>query len=224
MPVDGTVVDGESSVDESMVTGEKSLPLVTQAGSEVASRTVSAEGGVVIDVSGIGSDTMLARIARLVQEAQASKAPLQRLVDSVSGVFVPAVLMVAVATVAVWLVWGPEPAVALAILNAVAVLLIACPCALALATPTSIMVGTGKGAGRGIMIRDAEALEVAGKLLLSSMIAAAAMVLSSLSVVLNALRLRLYKLPDYSLGGSATRRNCVLVNPIAGTDVLLRVV
>jgi len=163
VPVDGTIIEGESTIDESMVTGE-SVPVAKGQGDPVIGATVNTAGAFVFEATKVGKDTMLAQIVRLVQEAQGSKAPIQRLADVVSGYFVPAVIIVAVITFVAWFVWGPEPAFVLALLNTVAVLLIACPCALGLATPTSIMVGTGKGAEHGILIKDAEALEVTGKL------------------------------------------------------------
>ena len=163
IPVDGEVVEGESTIDESMVTGE-SVPVSKGVGDPVIGATINAAGSFVFRAMKVGKDTMLAQIVRLVQEAQGSKAPIQRLADVVSSYFVPAVIIISVVTFVVWFVWGPEPAFLLALLNTVAVLLIACPCALGLATPTSIMVATGKGAQNGILIKDAEALEVTGKL------------------------------------------------------------
>jgi Cu+-exporting ATPase len=163
IPVDGVIREGESTIDESMVTGE-SVPVTKGPGDPVIGATINSAGGFVFEATKVGKDTMLAQIVRLVQEAQGSKAPIQRLADVVSSYFVPAVIIVAVITFVVWFVWGPETAFLLALLNMVAVLLIACPCALGLATPTSIMVATGKGAGNGILIKDAEALEVMGKL------------------------------------------------------------
>ena len=162
VPVDGVIVEGESTVDESMVTGE-SVPVTKVEGDAVIGATINTAGAFVFEATKVGGDTMLAQIVRLVQEAQGSKAPIQRLADVVSGYFVPAVIMIGIVTFVTWFVWGPEPAFVLALLNTVAVLLIACPCALGLATPTSIMVGTGKGAENGILIKDAEALEVMGK-------------------------------------------------------------
>ncbi|MGD9889920.1 MAG: heavy metal translocating P-type ATPase [Dehalococcoidia bacterium] len=162
VPVDGVIREGESTIDESMVTGE-SIPVTKGPGDPVIGATVNRAGGFVFEATKVGRDTMLAQIVRLVQEAQGSKAPIQRLADVVSGYFVPAVIVVAVLTFMAWFVLGPEPAFVLALLNTVAVLLIACPCALGLATPTSIMVATGKGAESGILIKDAEALEVTGK-------------------------------------------------------------
>ena len=156
--VDGAVVEGASSVDESMLTGE-SMPVEKTAGDAVYAATVNGTGGLRFRATRVGADTVLSQVIRLVQDAQGSKAPIQRTADVVASYFVPAVLTIAVITWAVWLYWGPPPALTIAILNAVAVLVIACPCALGLATPTAIIVGTGKGAERGILIRNAEALE-----------------------------------------------------------------
>ena len=159
--VDGVVVDGRSAVDESMVTGE-SIPVARAAGDEVVGATVNTTGTLNVRATRVGRDTVLAQIIRLVSEAQGSRAPIQRLADAVTGVFVPVVIGLAALTFVVWLVAGPEPAFNLALLNTVAVLIIACPCALGLATPTSIMVGTGKAAEAGILFRNAEALERLG--------------------------------------------------------------
>ena len=158
IPVDGRVRDGGSSVDESMVTGE-SMPVTKRPGDEVIGGTVNLSGSFRFQATRVGRDTVLAQIVRLVQEAQGSRAPIQRLADVVTGRFVPVVLLVAAVTFVAWLVFGPAPAFNLALLNMVAVLIIACPCALGLATPTSIMVGTGKGAENGVLVRNAEALE-----------------------------------------------------------------
>ncbi len=163
IPVDGVMREGESTIDESMVTGE-SVPVTKGPGDPVIGATINRAGGFVFEATKVGKDTMLAQIVRLVQEAQGSKAPIQRLADVVSSYFVPAVIIIAVLTFVSWFVLGPQPAFVLALLNTVAVLLIACPCALGLATPTSIMVATGKGAEQGILIKNAEALEVTGKL------------------------------------------------------------
>jgi Cu+-exporting ATPase len=159
VPVDGVVVDGASAVDESMLTGE-SLPVAKTAGSKVTGGTQNGRGSFVMRAERVGAGTMLARIARRVNEAQRSRAPIQRLADRVSAWFVPAVVVVAVATFATWALAGPEPRLAFALVNAVAVLIIACPCALGLATPISVMVGVGRGAGAGVLVRDAEALEI----------------------------------------------------------------
>ncbi len=161
VPVDGIVRDGSSAVDESMVTGEP-IPVVKRPGDEVIGGTLNTSGSFRFEATRVGRDTVLAQIVRLVQEAQGSKAPIQRLADVVTGYFVPGVLAVAALTFVVWLLFGPAPALNLALLNTVAVLIIACPCALGLATPTSIMVGTGKGAEHGILFRSAEALERLG--------------------------------------------------------------
>jgi Cu+-exporting ATPase len=161
--VDGLVLSGESAVDESMITGE-SIPVTKREGDEVIGATMNTSGSFRFEATKVGEDTALHQIMRMVKEAQGSKAPIQRLADRVSGVFVPAVIGVAAATFVIWLIVGPEPALTFALLNAVAVLIIACPCAMGLATPTSIMVGTGKGAESGILIRGGEAFEAAHKL------------------------------------------------------------
>ncbi len=158
IPVDGIVLDGESSIDESMITGE-SIPVDKQKGDTVVGATINKTGTFTYKASKIGQDTMLSQIIKLVQEAQGSKAPIQRIADMISSYFVPIVIMLAIATFAVWYVIGPEPSLLFALLNTVAVLIIACPCAMGLATPTAIMVGTGLGAQKGILIRDAESLE-----------------------------------------------------------------
>jgi Cu+-exporting ATPase len=159
--VDGMVTDGRSGVDESMVTGE-SIPTSKGPGDEVIGATLNTTGTITFRATRVGRDTVLAHIIRLVSEAQGSRAPIQRLADTVTGYFVPAVLVLAALTFAVWFLFGPAPAFNLALLNMVAVLIIACPCALGLATPTSIMVGTGKGAEAGVLFRNAEALEHLG--------------------------------------------------------------
>jgi P-type Cu+ transporter len=160
VPVDGVVLDGTSSVDESMVTGE-SIPVEKTAGSRVTGGTVNGTGGFVMCAERVGSDTLLSQIVRMVSEAQRSRAPIQRLADVVSSYFVPAVLVTAVITFGAWALLGPEGSrLVYALVNAVAVLIIACPCALGLATPMSIMVGTGRGATAGVLIKNAEALEV----------------------------------------------------------------
>ncbi len=163
IPVDGRVISGESAVDESMITGE-SLPVTKRKGDEVFGATINTSGALRFEATNVGADTALSRIIKMVEEAQGSKAPIQRLADRISGVFVPVVMGVAALTFAVWLIFGPAPALTFAILNMVAVLIIACPCALGLATPTSIMVGTGKGAENGILVKGGEALEGAHKL------------------------------------------------------------
>ncbi len=159
VPVDGVVLEGASAVDESMITGEP-IPVEKTRGSRVTGATVNGTGTLVIRAERVGSDTLLAQIVRMVSEAQRSRAPIQRLADVVSGYFVPAVVLIAVVTLVVWGWIGPEPRMAHALVNAVAVLLIACPCALGLATPMSIMVGVGRGATAGVLIKNAEALEV----------------------------------------------------------------
>jgi Cu+-exporting ATPase len=159
VPVDGVVIDGATAVDESMVTGEP-IPVEKTRGSAVTGGTVNGTGTIVIEARRVGKDTLLAQIVRMVTEAQRSRAPIQRLADTVSAWFVPAVIAVAIVTFIVWATVGPEPRLAHALVNAVAVLIIACPCALGLATPMSIMVGTGRGAELGVLIRDAQALEI----------------------------------------------------------------
>ena len=163
VPVDGKLLDGSSAVDESMVTGE-SMPVAKHAGDEVIGATVNQSGSFRMTAGRVGRDTVLSQIVWMVQQAQASRAPIQRLADAAAGYFVPAVIVVALGTFAAWYVAGPAPAFTLAFVSAVAVLIIACPCALGLATPLSIMVGTGKGAQAGILIRSAAALETAHKL------------------------------------------------------------
>jgi Cu+-exporting ATPase len=158
VPVDGVVVEGSSSVDESMLTGEP-IPVEKTPGSRVTGATVNGTGSFVMQAERVGSDTLLAHIVKTVSEAQRSRAPIQRLADRVSAVFVPAVVAIAVLTFITWAIVGPPPRMAHALVNAVAVLIIACPCALGLATPMSIMVGVGRGASSGVLIRDAEALE-----------------------------------------------------------------
>jgi Cu+-exporting ATPase len=158
IPVDGVVVEGSSAIDEAMVTGEP-IPVEKQPGSAVTGGTINGTGGLVMRAERVGSETVLAQIVRMVAEAQRTRAPIQRLADQVSGYFVPIVVGVALITFIAWGVFGPEPRMAYALLNAVAVLIIACPCALGLATPMSIMVGTGRGARSGVLIKNAEALE-----------------------------------------------------------------
>jgi len=162
VPVDGVVTDGNSAVDESMVTGEP-IPVEKITGEKLIGATVNGTGSLLMRAEKVGTDTLLAQIVRMVSEAQRSRAPIQKLADVVAGYFVPAVVGVAVIAFAVWGLWGPEPRLAHAIVNAVAVLIIACPCALGLATPMSIMVGTGKGATMGVLIKNAEALEIMEK-------------------------------------------------------------
>jgi P-type Cu+ transporter len=158
VPVDGAVTEGSSSVDESMITGEP-IPVEKSAGARVTGGTINGTGSFAMKAERVGAETMLARIVQMVSEAQRSRAPIQRLADRVSAGFVPAVIAVAVVTFVIWAVFGPQPRLAYALVNAVAVLIIACPCALGLATPMSIMVGTGRGATAGVLIRNAEALE-----------------------------------------------------------------
>jgi Cu+-exporting ATPase len=158
VPVDGTVIEGKSSVDESMVTGE-SMPVAKAQDARLIGGTINGTGGMVMRADRIGSDTVLARIVHMVSEAQRSRAPIQRLADNVSALFVPAVIAAAILAFAAWMIWGPAPALGYALVAAVSVVIIACPCALGLATPMSIMVGIGKGAGVGVLIKNAEALE-----------------------------------------------------------------
>jgi Cu+-exporting ATPase len=162
IPVDGVVTEGQSSVDESMVSGEP-IPVEKILGNKVTGGTVNGTGSLLMRAERVGSETLLAQIVRMVSEAQRSRAPIQKLADLVSSYFVPAVVAVAVVTFGIWALVGPEPRLAYALVNAVAVLIIACPCALGLATPMSIMVGTGKGATAGVLIRNAEALELLEK-------------------------------------------------------------
>jgi Cu+-exporting ATPase len=163
VPVDGRVLAGESAVDEAMITGE-AMPVTKKAGDEVIGATMNATGSFRFEATRVGKDTALSQIIQMVEAAQGSKAPIQRLADRISGVFVPVVMVIATLVFFVWLIFGPEPALTFALLNFVAVLIIACPCAMGLATPTSIMVGTGKGAESGILIKGGEALEGAHKL------------------------------------------------------------
>ncbi|MGZ8350662.1 MAG: heavy metal translocating P-type ATPase [Allosphingosinicella sp.] len=158
VPVDGVVLEGRSSVDESMISGEP-VPVEKEAGATVTGATVNGTGSLLMRAERVGRDTMLAQIVRMVAEAQRSRAPIQALADKVSAVFVPAVVLVAILAFGIWALFGPEPALTHALVNAVAVLIIACPCALGLATPMSIMVGTGRGASAGVLVRNAEALE-----------------------------------------------------------------
>jgi Cu+-exporting ATPase len=163
VPVDGTIVEGHSTLDEAMLTGE-SLPVDKAPGDEVFGATVNKTGSFTFRATRVGKETMLAQIIKLVEEAQGSKAPIQRLADYVASIFVPTVLGVALLTFVVWALFGPPPALTFALLNCVAVLIIACPCALGLATPTAIMVGTGKGAEHGVLFKNAASLEMAHKL------------------------------------------------------------
>lgn len=159
VPVDGAVIEGESHVDESMITGEP-IPAPRQTGDRLIGATVNGTGSLLMRAEKVGAETLLSRIVHMVSEAQRSRAPIQKLADTVSAWFVPTVVIVAIITFIAWWTFGPEPALAYAVVNAVAVLIIACPCALGLATPMSIMVGTGKGASAGVLIKNAEALEV----------------------------------------------------------------
>ncbi|MEC8036232.1 MAG: heavy metal translocating P-type ATPase [Pseudomonadota bacterium] len=163
VPVDGEVTEGSSAIDESMISGEP-LPVSKKAGDQVIGGTVNQTGGFVMRAGAVGKNTMLSKIVQMVAEAQRSRAPIQRLADQVAAWFVPSVVVIAVVTFIVWAIWGPFPALAYALVNAIAVLIIACPCALGLATPMSIMTGTGKGAQHGILIRNAEALETLEKI------------------------------------------------------------
>ena len=160
--MDGVIESGSSSVDESMITGE-ALPVEKAAGDRVTGGTVNGLGGFVLRADKVGGDSMLSRIVQMVAEAQRSRAPIQGLADRVAGIFVPAVVTVALCAFLAWYFFGPEPRLAYAIVNAIAVLIIACPCALGLATPMAIMVGVGRGAQSGVLVRNAEALEHLGK-------------------------------------------------------------
>ena len=162
VPIDGVIVDGKSNVDESMITGE-SMPVSKQAGEKVIGATVNQTGSLLMRAERIGSETVLAQIVQMVADAQRSRAPIQKLADTVSGYFVPAVIGVAIITFVVWSIVGPAPAMAYALVNAVSVLIIACPCALGLATPMSVMVGVGRAAQAGILVKNAQAIEVTEK-------------------------------------------------------------
>src|SRR5206468_7867339 len=153
------ILEGSSSIDESMITGE-SMPVRKESGGRVIGATVNGTGSFIMRAEYVGSETLLAQIVQLVSKAQRSRAPIQRLADRVSGWFVPVVIAISLITFVVWASFGPEPRLAHALVNAVAVLIIACPCALGLATPMSIMVGTGRGAELGVLVRNAEALEL----------------------------------------------------------------
>ncbi len=162
VPIDGSIVEGRSTLDESMITGEP-IPVEKTTGDHVIGATVNQTGSFVMQAEAIGEETMLSQIVRMVGEAQRSRAPIQKLADQVSGYFVPLVVLVALISFITWAIWGPAPALAFAIVNAVSVLIIACPCALGLATPMSIMVGVGKGAQNGILVKNAESIERAEK-------------------------------------------------------------
>jgi Cu+-exporting ATPase len=159
VPVDGTVIEGQSNIDESMVTGEP-VPIAKSTDDKLIGATVNGTGSLLMRAEKVGSDTLLAQIIKMVADAQRSRAPIQKLADVVAGYFVPAVVGAAAVAFMAWWLWGPEPRLAHAVVNAVAVLIIACPCALGLATPISIMVGTGRGAQAGVLIKNAEALEI----------------------------------------------------------------
>ena len=163
VPVDGVVTEGRSSVDESMISGEP-VPVEKIVGTKLTGATVNGTGSLLMRAERVGRDTMLAQIVRMVAEAQRSRAPIQKLADTISGWFVPVVVLIAAATFAVWLVVGPEPRLGHALVNGIAVLIVACPCALGLATPMSIMVGTGRGASSGVLVKNAEALELMEKI------------------------------------------------------------
>lgn len=163
VPVDGTAVSGESSVDESMITGEP-MPVAKRPGDKLIGATVNGTGMLLMKAERVGNETLLAQIVRMVGDAQRSRAPIQKLVDKVSAYFVPAVMLIALASFAAWSLWGPDPRLAYGVVNAVAVLIIACPCALGLATPMSIMVATGKGATLGMLFKEAAAIETFGKI------------------------------------------------------------
>lgn len=158
IPVDGTITEGQSAIDESMITGEP-IPVNKEKGDKVSSGTINGNQSFLMKAEKVGSDTLLSQIINMVNEASRSRAPIQKLADTVSAYFVPIVVLIAVVTFGVWAIWGPEPAYVYALVNAIAVLIIACPCALGLATPMSVMVGVGKGAQNGVLIKNAEALE-----------------------------------------------------------------
>ncbi|MFA8299931.1 MAG: heavy metal translocating P-type ATPase [Hyphomicrobiales bacterium] len=163
IPVDGKIINGLSSIDESMITGEP-IPVDKQAGDRIIGATINESGSIQMIAEKVGSDTLLAQIIKQVQEAQGSKPPIQRIVDKIASVFVPVVISIAILTFLIWFFWGPSPTLTYAILTAVSVLVIACPCALGLATPTAIMVGIGKAAENGILIKDSQSLELARKI------------------------------------------------------------
>ena len=163
VPVDGVILEGSSTIDESMITGE-SMPATKKEGDSITGATLNQTGGFIMRAENVGADTVLSKIVHMVAEAQRSRAPIQKMADIVAGYFVPVVLLVAIVTAIVWGVWGPEPRLAFAVINAVAVLIIACPCALGLATPMSIMVGTGRGAQAGVPIKNAQSLELMEKI------------------------------------------------------------
>lgn len=158
VPVDGVVVEGRSSIDESMISGEP-VPVEKVKGDKVTGATINGTGSLIMEAKRVGTDTMLSQIVEMVANAQRSRAPIQKLADSVAGLFVPAVIAIAIISFIIWAIWGPEPALAYGLVSAVSVLVIACPCALGLATPMSIMTATGRGAQAGVLIKNAEALE-----------------------------------------------------------------
>lgn len=162
IPVDGKIIEGRTQIDESMVTGE-SMPVTKEMGDMVIGATLNLSGSIKFRAEKVGSETVLAQIIKMVEQAQGSKAPIQRLADIISSYFVPAVFLIALLSFVIWLFFGPQPSLTFALLNFVAVMIIACPCALGLATPTAIMVGTGRGAEQGVLVKDAEALEIAHK-------------------------------------------------------------
>src|SRR6266508_4299485 len=162
VPIDGVIIDGQSNIDESMITGEP-MPVSKQAGEKLIGATVNQTGSLLMRAERVGSETVLAQIVQMVADAQRSRAPIQKLADTVSGYFVPAVIGVAIITFVVWSIVGPAPAMAYALVNAVSVLIIACPCALGLATPMSVMVGVGRAAQAGILVKNAQAIEVTEK-------------------------------------------------------------
>ncbi len=162
VPTDGVILEGTSTIDESMITGE-SMPVTKYEGDKVTGATINQAGGFIMVAEHVGSETLLSKIVQMVSEAQRSRAPIQKLADITAGYFVPVVIVVSIITALIWGIWGPEPRLAFAVINAVAVLIIACPCALGLATPMSIMVGTGRGAQMGILIKNAESLELMEK-------------------------------------------------------------
>ncbi len=158
IPVDGSISDGSSSIDESLITGEP-IPVEKSEGEKVSSGSINGQGSFVMKAEKVGADTLLSQIIEMVNNASRSRAPIQNLADKISGYFVPVVIAISILTFIVWMIWGPDPKLVYAFVNAIAVLIIACPCALGLATPMSVMVGVGKGAKLGVLIKNAEALE-----------------------------------------------------------------
>ena len=163
IPLDGIIREGKSIVDESMISGEP-MPVEKNVGDRVIGATVNQTGTFVMETQKVGAETLLSQIVHMVNDAQRTRAPIQKLADTISGYFVPMVVLISVVTFIAWANWGPDPKLAYAIVNAIAVLIIACPCALELATPMSIMVGVGRGAQAGVLIKNAEAMEKAGKI------------------------------------------------------------